>query len=115
MSDIFQNGPVEASFQVYEDLYKYRGGIYHHVAGKHLGGHAVKIIGWGRDKDTDYWLIANSWGVGFGEKGFMRIRRGTNECGIEGNVVAGRPGLGIEGSGEEEEEVDLGSVELQFL
>jgi C1A family cysteine protease len=33
-----------------------------------MGGHAIKIIGWGTDDKTgaDYWLVANSWGPEFG-------------------------------------------------
>jgi cathepsin B len=41
------NGPVEASFDVYEDFLTYKAGIYHHVTGKNLGGHSIKILGWG--------------------------------------------------------------------
>ena len=34
-----------------------------HTTGEFMGGHAIKIIGWGTDADSklDYWLIANSW------------------------------------------------------
>lgn len=59
--------------------------------GSYLGGHAVKIIGWGTDEKSglDYWLVANSWNDSWGENGFFRILRGVNECGIEAQVVAG--------------------------
>ncbi|UMM33859.1 hypothetical protein L5515_007180 [Caenorhabditis briggsae] len=89
-TDIMTNGPVEASFKVYEDFYKYKSGVYKYIAGKMLGGHAIKIIGWGTENGTAYWLIANSWGTKWGENGFFKIRRGVNECGIENNVVAGK-------------------------
>lgn len=44
-------------------------GIYVHVTGKYEGEHAVKLIGWGTWKNTDYWLAMNSfgnksWGMG---------------------------------------------------
>ncbi|KAF1753098.1 hypothetical protein GCK72_019654 [Caenorhabditis remanei] len=92
--EIYHNGPVEASYKVYEDFYQYKSGVYHYVSGKLVGGHAVKIIGWGTENDVDYWLVANSWGIKFGEGGFFKIRRGTNECQIESNVVAGVAKLG---------------------
>ncbi|PIC25499.1 hypothetical protein B9Z55_018407 [Caenorhabditis nigoni] len=92
-TEIMTNGPVEASFKVYEDFYKYKSGVYKYTAGKMLGGHAIKIIGWGTENGTAYWLIANSWGTKWGENGFFKIRRGVNECGIERNVVAGKAKL----------------------
>ena len=33
------------------------------------GGHAVKIVGWGTENGTDYWLVANQWGTGWGDHG----------------------------------------------
>lgn len=53
------------------------------------GGHAIKIIGWGVENDTPYWLVANSWNTSWGEKGFFKILRGANECGIENNTAFG--------------------------
>merc|ERR1719420_776778 len=35
-----------------------------------------------------YWKIANSWNPNWGENGFFRIKRGSNECGIEDQVAA---------------------------
>merc|ERR1712066_1170993 len=69
----------------------YKGGVYHHVSGKALGGHAIRLVGWGEEEETGekYWVLANSWNTDWGENGYFRIRRGTNECGIEEEVVAG--------------------------
>ena len=66
-------------------------GVYHHVTGEELGGHAVKIVGWGVEDGTPYWLIANSWNYDWGDGGFFKIRRGVDECGIEGSIAAGLP------------------------
>ncbi|EYC17668.1 hypothetical protein Y032_0030g2204 [Ancylostoma ceylanicum] len=35
--------------------------MWFHKWGKKTGAHAVKVIGWGSENGTDYWLIANSW------------------------------------------------------
>jgi cathepsin B len=91
MTEIATNGPLEVSFTVYEDFLTYAGGIYHHVTGASDGGHAVKAIGWGVENGVKYWIIANSWNVHWGEKGFFRIRKGNNECGIENAGYGGVP------------------------
>jgi cathepsin B len=57
-----------------------------------LGGHAVKAVGWGVESSTNtpYWIIANSWSTTWGEQGYFRILRGTDECGIEAGAYAGK-------------------------
>ena len=37
------------------------------------GGHALAIIGWGREKDIDFWVVKNSWGDQWGDKGYCKI------------------------------------------
>ncbi|XP_051118744.1 cathepsin B-like protease 3 [Andrographis paniculata] len=92
MAEIFMNGPVEVSFTVYEDFAHYKSGVYKHVTGDEMGGHAVKLIGWGTTEEGEaYWLLANQWNRSWGDDGYFKIRRGTNECGIESDVVAGLP------------------------
>ena len=49
---------------MYADFATYTGGVYHHVSGGSLGGHAVKMIGWGvSDEGEDYWLVRMPWVV----------------------------------------------------
>lgn len=45
--------------------------LFQHTAGARKGAHAVKVIGWGSENGTDYWLIANSWNTDWGENGGM--------------------------------------------
>lgn len=94
MAEIYENGPVEAGFTVYADLLNYKSGVYQHVKGSVLGGHAVKILGWGVEQNTPYWLIANSWNIDWGNDGFFKILRGKDHCGIESSIVAGLAKVG---------------------
>jgi len=87
--ELYQNGPMQVAFDVYEDFMSYSGGVYRHLTGQYLGGHAVKVIGWGNQNGDDYWLIANSWGPDWGLSGYFMILRGTDECSIEDNAYAG--------------------------
>jgi cathepsin B len=84
---IMEGGPVETAFTVYSDFENYAGGIYKHTSGSMAGGHAVKFVGWGVDGGVKYWKVANSWNPYWGEQGYFRIVRGTNEGGIEDQVT----------------------------
>ncbi|XP_023608826.1 cathepsin B, partial [Myotis lucifugus] len=66
-------------------------GVYQHVTGEMVGGHAVRILGWGVENDTPYWLVGNSWNTDWGDNGFFKILRGQDHCGIESEIVAGLP------------------------
>jgi len=91
--EIMTNGPVQASLIVFSDFYSFfvsTTGIYHRSKdARRDDGHAVRIIGWGSESGVDYWLVANSWGTDFPNKGVFRIRRGNNECNIEEEVAGG--------------------------
>jgi cathepsin B len=88
-TEIMTNGPVEVAFSVYADFLTYKSGVYKHTSGSMLGGHAVKMLGWGTLAGADYWIVANSWNPDWGNQGYFYIARGTDECGIESEVVAG--------------------------
>ena len=84
VAELNKGGTIVGSFAVYQDFYNYKSGVYYKVTGSLLGYHAVRIIGYGTDATTktDFWLIANSWGPNWGEKGYFRMRKGTDEGGI---------------------------------
>ena len=89
---IYTSGPVEVTFEVYEDFYNYKSGTYSHVTGDFKGMHAVKVVGWGVDwKLNKYWIIANSWNTDWGMDGFFNMKFG--ECEVESNIYYGEPDL----------------------
>ncbi|XP_075209777.1 secreted Wg-interacting molecule [Lycorma delicatula] len=95
MYEIQKSGPVQATMRVYQDFFTYGSGIYKctSIAKEHRTGyHSVRIIGWGEEMQygqrVKYWIAANSWGESWGENGFFRIRRGSNDCKIEDFVLA---------------------------
>jgi cathepsin L len=49
--------------------------------------HGVLLVGYGTDDELgDYWLVRNSWGPAWGEKGYIRIARTDDEenrCGVD--------------------------------
>jgi len=80
---IMEGGPLETAFTVYSDFENYAGGVYEHKTGQSVGGHAVRIVGWGVDGGVKYWKVANSWNPYWGEKGYFRMKRGDGACGME--------------------------------
>lgn len=63
-----KKGPLVTTLNVYADFMTYADGVYKHVGGEPLGGHAVSIVGY--DDTQRAWLIRNSWGPEWGENGF---------------------------------------------
>lgn len=92
-ADILNNGPVEGAFLVPPSFFNYQSGVFVPQPGEGtVGGHAIKILGWGTENDVDYWLCANSWGASWGGlDGFFKIKRGDDTCQIEDQVYAGIP------------------------
>ncbi|NVM20963.1 MAG: hypothetical protein HWN68_04210 [Desulfobacterales bacterium] len=92
VSDIkvaLQYGPVPCGMDVYEDFFGYDGGVYEHVTGQRVGGHAVIIIGW-QDPDgvnPGCWIAKNSWGTGWGEDGFFRIKYADSNIGMDAAIL----------------------------
>lgn len=79
-------GPMVACFTVYEDFfYYYTGGVWRYrrsTAGEIVGGHCVMIVGY--DDTSKCWIAKNSWGAGWGEKGYFRI--GYGSAGIDAEM-----------------------------
>nr|BAC65419.1 cathepsin B [Pandalus borealis] len=86
--EIMTNGPVTAAFAVYDDFLSYKSGVYQHETGLLDGYHAVRVIGWGEEEGTPYWLVANSWNTDWGDNGLFKILRGSDECEFEGDMAA---------------------------
>ena len=78
---------MTAAFTVYEDFLTYKSGVYQHQTGSALGGHAIKMIGWGTEDGEDYWLCVNSWNNTWGDQGLFKIKQG--DCGINEQIFSG--------------------------
>lgn len=60
-----------------QSIQHYKSGIF---SGSCTGriDHAVAVVGYSKD----YWKVRNSWGTTWGEAGYFRLTRGSDECHI---------------------------------
>ena len=99
--EVWKCGPIVSGFMLYTDfLDKYDGkSIYTgpEKDSKPIGGHAVRLVGWGEEKvkgeNVKYWIIANSWGTGWGLGGYFKLKIGIPECKFEENCFAMLPDI----------------------
>ena len=84
-----QKQPVSVAIQANKQSFQlYKSGVYSDLDCGFQLDHGVLLIGYGYDKDLDmkYWLIKNSWGDQWGEKGYIRIQKDIDDkrglCGI---------------------------------
>lgn len=88
---IFEIGPVAISVNTgpandpessLESFMNYKSGVYKDSKCAIGANHAVVAVGYGTEQGQDFFVIRNSWGESWGEKGYMRISRNTNTCGV---------------------------------
>ena len=64
----------------------YYGGVYYDLeCDKTDLNQAMLVVGYGTDSSTemDYWILKNSWGEDWGDRGYMKLARNQNNmCGI---------------------------------
>ena len=84
--------PVSISISAADWAFRfYKSGILDHGCGHSLG-HAVNAVGAGEEGGKKYWLVRNSWGPNWGDKGYLKVLRepGPNNpgvCGVAINVA----------------------------
>jgi len=73
----------------------YSSGIFNGCSFKNIDlDHGVQAVGYGTESGSDYWIVRNSWGVTWGEKGYIRLLRHsdgdtTKWCGPDTNPQDG--------------------------
>ena len=85
-----QNGPIAIALDANSFLFRfYESGVIDlDPEYSNRLNHAVMLVGFGEDEGGEHWIIQNSWGSGWGDNGFVKLRikdgLGTLLCQIYG-------------------------------
>ncbi|KAL4087246.1 hypothetical protein PRIC1_013143 [Phytophthora ramorum] len=87
MNEIYHRGPIVVSMYSLSPEYRqFKGGYILRDSTKYPGTtHVVSLVGWGTDAKTGvkYWVVRNSDGTNWGDRGFFLAERGVNIYNIE--------------------------------
>jgi len=90
---VYNYGPVAVSIDVTNAFANYKTGVFQDNTcrnGEMDLDHCVLVVGYGSSSGKDYWIVKNSWGTTWGDKGYILMRRNFNNmCGIATDAVHG--------------------------
>ncbi|XP_064122849.1 digestive cysteine proteinase 2-like [Macrobrachium nipponense] len=84
-SAVHDQGPTSVAIDAGHFSFQfYSSGVYYEPnCDPDMINHAVLAVGYGTESGSDYWIIKNSWGTGWGMDGYMKLtRNGGNHCGV---------------------------------
>jgi C1A family cysteine protease len=80
--------PVAVVINAEPNIQHYTGGVFHGPCDPEKIDHAVTVVGYGAEPGggRKYWIVRNSWGGKWGEKGYFRLERRVKDkrgmCGV---------------------------------
>ncbi|XP_066138275.1 cathepsin L-like proteinase [Euwallacea fornicatus] len=71
-------GPASVAINA-DKLQNYQSGVFNELC-SNVVNHGVLVVGY--NTEQNYWILKNSWGPNWGEKGYFRLAMGSGLCGI---------------------------------
>jgi len=87
LSDAIASQPVSIAIEADQSCFQfYHSGVLDDDSCGTQLDHGVLAVGYGTDGSNPYWRIKNSWGASWGDKGFIRMVYGKNQCGLANDL-----------------------------
>jgi cathepsin L len=90
LANVYDCGPMAVAVDASGPAFQlYAAGVYDNPACSATDlNHGMLCVGYGADGGAEFWIAKNSWGVAWGEGGYIRMARNKgNQCGIATNAV----------------------------
>lgn len=78
-------GPVSIAMDAHPRSFQfYHNGVYYDPQCSQTQlNHGMLVVGYGRERRGQYWLVKNSWGNAWGDHGYIKMARNrNNHCGV---------------------------------
>mgnify|MGYP001612254265 FL=1 len=75
---VMASGPLSVAVDA-TSWQTYTGGILTDCISNQID-HGVLVVGYDDTNNPPYWIVKNSWGASWGENGYIRIQKGTDQC-----------------------------------
>lgn len=75
---VLKTGPIAIALDA-SSFQSYKSGIVTNCVSSRMN-HGVLAVGFDDNNVPPYWIIKNSWGTSWGEAGYIRVAKGSNQC-----------------------------------
>lgn len=79
--------PVAVALEADNSVFQlYKSGVLNSSKCGYQIDHAVTAVGYGKEGNDEYYIVQNSWGAAWGDKGYIKIAAegpGRGVCGIQ--------------------------------